>query len=442
MSIARVVAWADLRPASLVVSALALRKSLGAEVKVGYSVLASGLRLDIAEGVKHLLEERGVQVDLKEDPGWNRPHDREALVVALLEETGEDGRCQLVLDISGAGPEAAIISLDLARKRWRRPFQVVSFDSGRGTVRIANDPVPEKGLAMELVRFDAGDPAETMPLRAAPVGPGDLLGLYGMRLRPEDPYGLPDGNTVRAAGLLVEAARGVLEAFITDGSGYAHFRGTLASRFHGPAPGPSEVVLEDRDIPAKMRPTMEALKILGLSSVRGGGSPAWILKGPHDRSAVFFLGGGWLEVLVADILTRSFEPPRTVERNAGTLWGRAWTSSSTYAEADAVFVLKNRLFVVSCKNDFLEENLFRHTDRLRALAAEYGETLARPVLVSTRKVEGALENRCRAYEIGHVSGSRLLSILQADAKTESPRRLLSAIQGAYPGPPMPGTGAG
>jgi hypothetical protein len=99
VSVARVVAWADLRPASLVVSALALRKSLGAEAKVAYSVLASGLRLDIAKRVKRLLEDRGVQFDLKEDPGWDRPQGREAEVAALLEEAGKDGRCQLALDI-------------------------------------------------------------------------------------------------------------------------------------------------------------------------------------------------------------------------------------------------------------------------------------------------------------------------------------------------------
>ena len=145
---------------------------------------------------------------------------------------------------------------------------------------------------------------------------------------------------------------------------------------------------------------------------------------------------------MADVLARSFVPARPVERNAGTLWGRTWTSHSAYAEADAVFVSKNSLFVISCKNDFLEDNLLRHLDRFRALAAEYGEAMVRPVLVSTRKVEGTLASRCAAYEIGQVSGPDLLRILRTDADSKAPNLLLNAVRRAFPGPPAPGTGAG
>ena len=435
---ARVVAWADRTPAALVVSALAFRQLVGADVKVTYGVLASGLRLDIVEGVKRLLEDRGVVFDVTADPGWERTEERERGVAALLEEASRDATCTLALDISGAGPEAATVSLDLARKAWRRPFQVVSFDAGRGTVRIARDPAPRRGLAVQFARFDAGDPADTAPLHAAPVGPGDLLGLYGLRLIPEDPYGLTGGNTPGTDEILWKASCRILDTAVTSPARFTRFRAALAALSHALPPEGGEAALEGRDLPEGILPAMEAMQRLGLASPRGGGT-GWILRGAHDRGAVFFLRGGWLEIVVAGVLSRSFDTPRPVERNAGTLWGRTRTNSSPYAEADAVFTLKNRLFVISCKNDFVDDNLLRHADRLRALAAEYGETSVSPVLVSTRAVEGALEKRCRAYEIGHVSGPGLLSILLEDSASESPRKLLDAIWAACSGPPMPGT---
>ncbi len=402
-------------------------------------VLASGARLDVAGRVKKVLHVRGIRVRVAETPGWHNLRRRESLLRVFLEEAACDPTARLVLDVSAAGPEGSLRALDLASQIWRRPFEVASFEAGRGTVCLATVPRATGSEEEQFIALDVGDPME-FHQGQSPIGPAEMLSVFGLRLVPEDPYGPFQAPAEDPLSRLVAAARGVLESALADASAYTRFRKELAALAHGRGDRRSnDLLLPKEVVPAPMADTFRHLADLGLVSARDGNRPSWLLRGPQDRCALFFLAGGWLEILTADILSRSFDPPRPVERNAGTVWGHFWKAATTYAGADALFVDKNRLLVVSCKNEFLEDRLLHHLDRFRALAAEYGEALVRPVLLSTRKIETAVESRCRAYEIGHLSGSELLRVLCGDMATSRPRRLLNAIRRVCPGPPMPGS---
>ena len=130
------------------------------------------LYLHVAARVKDLLDARGFEVSVVQKPGWSEPARREELLRTMLSDAAKERSAGLVLDISAAGPEMAVRSVDLARETWPAPFLIASFDGGRGTARFSREPRLPSGAGDEYVEVDAGNPAD-LPPGMEPVGPGD-----------------------------------------------------------------------------------------------------------------------------------------------------------------------------------------------------------------------------------------------------------------------------
>ena len=107
---------------------------------------------------------------------------------------------------------------------------------------------------------------------------------------------------------------------------------------------------------------------------------------------------------------------------------------------DVAFVYHNAIYLLSCKNDHLTDRFFPHLDRFRALTAEFGESRARPVLLSTADLEPRHVRRCDAYEIGAISGRQLLDLIAKTLRGEEPDALLKGLLTVSRGAPRAGTG--
>lgn len=97
-------------------------------------------------------------------------------------------------------------------------------------------------------------------------------------------------------------------------------------------------------------------------------------------------------------------------------------------QLDVTFVYDNCLYLLSCKNDAVQERFFPHLDRFRALVAEFGESRTRPVLLSTAPLQRRHLERCASFEIGAISGTALLACLQASLNDRPDALLRNVIQ--------------
>jgi hypothetical protein len=426
-----VVAVVDANPIALLVSALTL-KSQSPDATVHVNIVASGIRVEVVAQVAGLLRARDICVDLREVPGFRTWAAREAALEAYCAAAPIAADVRRLIDVSGAGPEMALRSWQIAERLWGKDrFEAVSYESGRDTLRVWGAPGCGPG-GLELPALDIGSLKAGKP-RAVSVK--EFLRLFGFRVHHDDPYDVPlSVQAVLAA--LRDAAVGILAASREEPEKYAECRCLLAKVLVGK----KSVKIGAVDVPTAMASTLEHLAKVGLvARVPNSPTSRYTFDPPWDRGAGFFLRGGWLEILVAHALRDGLGDDHAVELNTGTAWGEGGRWASTYAEADAVFLLRNRLYVVSCKNEHDKERMWAHLDRFRALVAEYGEAWVRPVLLSTEPVEGRMLDRCGDYEIGCVSGDELLSCLAGDFAPGAHRLLLlKALRDNAEEPPAPG----
>jgi len=419
-----VVAPVDSTPLSLLASALTLhRRRSDADIRI--SMLAIGSRTEVAARLAKLLRRPRLEVDIHTLPGGKDDPDKLAQLVELLETAGACQGAERALDISGASGDLALRAYRAAVEMWRGGFETIAFNPTLNATRFVGPDGVE-----EIVEIDLGD-KDDCP--GGEITPARFLGLFGLQLRPEDPYHLTGLKRAEVDAALLPAARGVLEVSCHAPDAYAAFRQQLAMARKSRSK--AGVRVNDAGLLEPVRPILDQLAHLGLARVEDDG---FAILGARDRGGVFFLSGGWLELLVGDALQRALGRSRRVERNAGTVWGTGSIFTTPYAEADAVFIRSNRLHVVSCKNEFVDERIYSHLDRLRALVAEYGEAWVRPVILSTKPLDELARKRCSSYEIGAVDGPELLRILMADQAEPAAGQLLNAVERAASRPPAPG----
>jgi hypothetical protein len=419
-----VVAPVDADPVALLISTLALQTR---SQRIALDILAPVPLSGVCTRLSRVLSDRGIDTSLQ----LIKPKDflrHDLPLVACGPRCVAEAHA---VDVSGATSETALRIHEAAAQVWPAGFQVASYHPLRNSVRIRSNNHP--GRADEvLVRVDIGDPRD---VATGAVRPEELLELFDVRVVPEDPYGLGDPGRPHSDQRLIDAATGILTAFNEDEPVYREFRRALAAALRTRY---ADTEIAESVFPAAMQPTVQCLGSLRLVTRNATGYI--VLNGPGDRGAGFFLAGGWLEVVVAHVLAHSLPDGRAIVRNAGTAWGGGDVSLTTYAETDATFVYDNHLFVVSCKNEFNEERLFRHLDRLRALVAEFGEAHVRPVLLSTEALSDRAVMRCRAYEITAIAGHELLGVLASDTASRHPKGLLRRLTAGAVGAPSPGLG--
>jgi hypothetical protein len=333
----------------------------------------------------------------------------EATLGAWLEAV--PGDITPVLDVSAASGGAAARAV-FALQRSGRPHRLSWFSEANNEVHFSNGESPEAHV------IDIGSRTSVR----SPVSPLDFMAIFGLERTLDDPY--------CGAGRerLMPVAAALLRIATEHPDDYRRFRQVLgAARARTACPIPTDA------IPAPVRPVIDALE--GLDGwIRADGDHT-ILCGARDRLAIFFLSGGWLEIVVAEAIARAL-PDHDVQINCGTAWGRQRRAE---AEMDVAFVYHNALYLLSCKNDHLTDRFFPHLDRFRALTAEFGESRTRPVLLSTTELEPRHIRRCDAYEIGAISGTPLLDLLDRSLGDE-PDALLKGLLTVSRGAPRAGMG--
>ena len=327
----------------------------------------------------------------------------EATVGAWLGANGSD---QPLLDVSSASGGTATRAV-LALQRATRDYQLCWFIEANNEVHFSNaGGLPDAHL------IDIGS---SRSVRSA-ITPFDFMAIFGLERALEDPYCGADHER------LVPLAAQLLGIALEQPEEYRQLRHIL-----GAARVRTDCEVANDTIPAAVQPVLAGLsEITGW--IRTDGQQT-IFCGTGDKQAVFFLSGGWLEVIVAEAVRRAL-PDHTVQTNCGTTWGRKRRAE---AEMDVAFVYHNALYLLSCKNDHLTDRFFPHLDRFRALTAEFGESRTRPVLLSTAELEKRHVRRCDAYEIGEISGPMLLQLIQRSLGEERDallKGLLTVSRGA------------
>lgn len=424
----QMLAVVDRNPLPTLVTALAIRNA-AAPATLGVTLVVREPRPYMCRRVKAELEHRGVEVAVHEVPASDEDGFADLLDTALaaVGKADEDGHP--LLDVSSACPGHAVAVAEAARGAWNDAGDVVAYDGLRNRVRFLSHRAP--GQTPGDIAFDLGGPGG--------LAPEAFLGLFGLRAEVQDPYGAALGHQADA-GLLREASSAVLRAFREDRDGYERFRNALMQQRNLPEDEPCILPLDA--FPGRMMSGLQAMDRLGLVRVDLSQSPGHVLL-PHgvEDGGGFLLAGGWLEVLVADCLARAL-PDRHAARNVQIVWGAGNPYKRPCTETDVLFMVENRLYVLSCKNDRSDDNLKDEVERLRARTAEFGERWVRPILLSTESLRPALVERCQAYEIGCVAGRALLDLLDDDLSGCRPHALMEAVLAAAPGGPEPGVVAG
>lgn len=333
----------------------------------------------------------------------------EAAVAAWLETVAAD--TTPLLDVSAASGGAATRAL-LAIQRAGRAYELYSFNEANNEVHFSNGGPPEAHVV---------DIGSTASVRSA-ITPFDFMAIFGLERAVDDPYcGVGRERLLPIASQLLHVA-------MDHPDDYRRFRQALA-----PARGEPDCRIPNELIPQTVRPAIADLAAIdGWIRAEGAGT---VFCGAADRIAVFFLSGGWLEVVVAEAVRRAL-PDHLVQVNCGTTWGRRRRPE---AEMDVAFVYHNALYLLSCKNDHLTDRFFPHLDRFRALTAEFGESRVRPVLLSTAELEPRHIRRCDAYEIGQISGRPLLDLIERSLRGERDA-LLKGLLTVSRGAPRAGMG--
>ena len=331
----------------------------------------------------------------------------EATVEAWLAANGA-GTPQL--DVSSASGGAAARAI-LALQRATRDYELCWFAEANNEVHFSSG-----GGLPEAQVIDVGSKRSAK----SAITPFDFMAIFGLERALEDPYcGL-------AHDRLVPLAAQVLRVALEHPEEYRQLRHLL-----GAARVRTDCEIATDTIPTSVRPILVGLAEID-GWIRSHGAHT-ILCGAGDKQAVFFLSGGWLEVVVAEAVRRAL-PDRSVQINCGTTWG---SKRRAEAEMDVAFVYHNALYLLSCKNDHLTDRFFPHLDRFRALTAEFGESRTRPVLLSTTELEKRHVRRCDAYEIGEISGPMLLQLIDRSLGDE-PDALLKGLLTVSRGAPQAG----
>jgi hypothetical protein len=325
--------------------------------------------------------------------------------------TVADDQCGAMVDLSSASGGTATRAVLMLEREAPGRFTFCWFNEANNEVHFSNGGVPDAHV------FDIGC---RRSVRSA-VTPFDFMAILGLERAVEDPYCGADRER------LVPLAAQILRLAIAHPEDYREFRRVLAA-----ARARVECLIPAGDLPPPVHPL-----IAELASMQG-----WVrfeqshivFCGRSDQLAVFFLSGGWLEVVVAEAIRRAL-PEHRVQVNCGTTWGGRHRRAE--AEMDVAFIYHNALYLVSCKNDHLTDRFFPHLDRFRALTAEFGESRTRPVLLSTTELERRHIRRCDAYEIGQISGPTLLSLIDRSLHGE-PDALLKGLLTVSRGAPRAG----
>lgn len=323
--------------------------------------------------------------------------------------TTVDANDAVLLDVSAASGGTAARAL-LALQRSGRRHRLCWFNETNNEVHFSNGDQPDARV------IDVGSARSV----GSAVTPRDFMALFGLERAFEDPYCGVERER------LVAPATALLRVALDHAGDYRSFRQVLAAaRQRIDCPIPADA------IPSAIRPIVEVLA--GLEGWIKTDGPHLIFCGASDTLSVFFLSGGWLEVVVSEAIRRAL-PDHIVQINCGASWGRKRRAE---AEMDVAFVYHNALYLLSCKNDHLTERFFPHLDRFRALTAEFGESRTRPVLLSTTELESRHIRRCDAYEIGQISGRTLLELIDRSLMTE-PDALLKGLLTVSRGAPRAG----
>lgn len=332
----------------------------------------------------------------------------EGTVDAWLAEI--DDTSSPLLDVSSASGGTAARAV-VAMQRTGRAFHMTWFNETSNEVHVVSSG------NLEAVTVDIGSKAS---VRSA-ISPRDFMAVFGLERLREDPYCGADRDS------LVAPASAVLRIAIEQPDAYRQFRQILAG-----ARQVRDCLVPLETIPSPVRPVLDVLASLdGWIRIEGD---RIVFCGGSDTLAVFFLSGGWLEVVVAEAVRRAL-PDHKVQINCGATWGRRQRAE---AEMDVAFVYHNALYLLSCKNDHLTDRFFPHLDRFRALTAEFGESRTRPFLLSTTELENRHIRRCDTYEIGQISGRPLLELIDRSLLSE-PDALLKGLLTVSRGAPRAGT---
>ena len=403
-----VVAIVDSSPIQLLPALLALKRDAG-DALVDVVVIAPPHYRAAAERLGALLRGRGLGVTVASQRSGVETLEEQLL--AVWEPRASDvAEAHRVLDVSAASGGSTARAIACLEGAGCLDFEINWFNEGTGTIRRLSRSV----RTSSEVAFDIGS-SEAHP----GITPSEFLSVWGLCEQPQSPYGNLDADT------LLPAASRLLDVYCAEpgwNGAYGVFRKLMRPARESAKFRPAFRDLRADAIPAPMQSVLDELARLTNWVVPGADSIR--LEGPDDSAAVFFLSGGWLEVVVAAAIRRAL-PDRAVQINLGTTWGR---KPNPEAETDVTFVHDNFLYLLSCKNDAALERLFAHLDRFRALVAEFGESRTRPVLLSTARLEPRHLARCATFEIGAVHGQVLLECLQ-QSLGDTPRAARSGATG-------------
>jgi hypothetical protein len=397
-----VLALVDTSPVLMLASTLACRERFDRPVHVS---LAGPIQ---AEGAM----DRVVRVLAR--------HDIEAAVhprAETLESTVTDWLAQIpggnggpLVDVSSASGGTATRAVLALERAVPQHYSLCWFNEANNEVHFSNGGLPNAHI------IDIGSRRSVR----SPITPGDFMAIFGLERAFDDPYCGSDRAHLAAI------AGSVLRLAVDHPEPYREFRRVLAA-----ARARSGCLIPSSAIPELVRPVIEQLADLDGWVRTDNGQVTFC--GTSSTLSVFFLSGGWLELVVAEAIRRGL-PEHHIQTNCGTTWGRKRRAE---AEMDVAFVYKNALYLLSCKNDHLTDRFFPHLDRFRALIAEFGESRTRPVLLSTAELESRHIRRCDAYEIGQLSGRLLLDAL-ARSLDDEPDHLLKALLTVSRGAPRAG----
>ena len=395
------LALVDSSPVLLLPSLLAARERAGDRPL--HVALAGPPQVDTTlQRLVTVLARHGITAAVQE-----RADTLEATVTAWL---AANGTGTPMLDVSAASGGTATRAV-LALQRATREYDLCWFTEANNEVHFS-----QGGGLPDARVIDIGS---RQSVRSA-ITPFDFMALFGLERAVEDPYcGAP-------AERLVPLAAQLLRLALERPDDYRQLRHIL-----GAARARTDCEIVTDTIPQAVQPVLS-----GLAGIEGwirSQGPHTIFCGTGDKQSVFFLSGGWLEVVVAEAVRRAL-PDHKVQVNCGTAWGRKRRAE---AEMDVAFVYHNALYLLSCKNDHLTDRFFPHLDRFRALTAEFGESRTRPVLLSTSELERRHVRRCDAYEIGEISGPMLLQLISRSLGDE-PDALLKGLLTVSRGAPQAG----
>jgi len=407
-----VVTPVEVTPDRLLVSALTVvRAASTAHVLVDLVVFALRNHESACGRIASILQQRGISVQVHLVPHSDKRSWFERLEPALAVAESETAKCLIDVSCCAVGTAVQLSAASLAEESavlcWLDPVSQTIVDAV-GTVHAAAIDIGEAPSSVEASEF---------------------LSVFGFEERPADPYGVGVGQSANLEAVAVSILVSLWGAPETDGP-YTRLRRLLRPGQSGDR-DLSQRRIAAKDFPRELLDVVDRLERVGFVSKE---MDTIVVRGPDDQCGVFLLSGGWLEI-VAGMALRAAFPRHQVKVNLSLHWG---PGDHTHAETDLSFVHRNRIHIVSCKNDFVGERLFQHFDRFRAVVAEFGESRVRALLFSTGRLTRQQELRCQSYEIEHRSGQRLLDLLHETVVRRKPDEFRRSVQASANRAPRPG----